>query len=96
MLDPVASPVVKLDPETEELALTIKRVKFFMKLRYRESQHETSVVKVNVVLNKKRSSKRKPSKTRFSIRKCKHDLFLRWSFHNSKSGNGCNDHTSVC
>lgn len=47
-LDTVASLIVKLDTETEELALTIRRVKFFMKERYRESQ----TVKVNVVLKK--------------------------------------------
>lgn len=47
--DPVASSIVKLDTETEELALTTRRVKLFMKPRYRESQHETSVVNVNVV-----------------------------------------------
>lgn len=47
-LDTVASLIVKLDTETEELALTIRRVKFFMKVHYRESQ----MVKVNVVLKK--------------------------------------------
>ena len=37
-LPSVASSIVRSDTETEELALTIRRVKFFMKVCYREGQ----------------------------------------------------------
>lgn len=81
--------VVKSDTETEELALAITRIFYETLLK------EQSVRNICREGKSERNSKRKPRKTRFSIREYERDLLPRWSFHDSKSDNGCGSPTGV-